>query len=302
MTLDPQARTLLDAMAALGDPPFEEMTPVQFREARAKRARPAGDEVFAVSAVDAGGVPARLYRPNDAPNQPLLVFFHGGGWVGGDLDSHDGTCRSLCNASGCSVLSVDYRLAPEHPYPAPLDDAVTATAWAHANAASLGCDPDRVAVGGDSAGANLAAVVANMAVAPLQFQLLVYPVTDAHCDSPTFIENGDGYFLTAKGMRWFAAHYLSGGGSPDDPRVSPLFEADDVLAATPPAFVITAGFDPLRHEGEAYAQRLMRAGVRTTLTCYPGMFHGFFSLGMFLDEGQRAIAEAGRALATELAT
>jgi acetyl esterase len=300
MVLDPQAQNLLDAMAALGDPPFEDMTPVAFREARAKRSRPSGEDVFAVTSIDAGGVPSRLYRPHDGENQALLVFFHGGGWVGGDLDSHDGACRAMCNAAGVTVLSVGYRLAPEHPYPAPLNDAIAATEWAYANARSLGCEANRIAVGGDSAGANLAAVVANKRVVPARFQLLVYPVTDARCSSPTYTENGDGYFLTANGMRWFAGHYLSGGGSALDPNVSPLLESEDVLAGAPPALVITAGFDPLRHEGEAYAQRLMRAGVRTTLTCYPGMIHGFFSLGMFLDEGQRSMREVGRALATEL--
>jgi acetyl esterase len=226
------------------------------------------------------------------------VYLHGGGWVGGSIDSHDQTCRVLASRSGALVLSIGYRLAPEHPFPAGLEDAVSATRWAAEHAAALGADPERMAIAGDSAGANLAAVVAQLAVVPLVFQLLVYPVADARWCHPSIDENAEGYFLTSKSMVWFLDHYLSGGqGSATDPRVSPLLADQTALAASPPTLVITAEFDPLRDEGEAYAERLAATGVPVTCTRYDGMFHGFFSLGDYLDDGQAALDEAGRALA-----
>ncbi len=206
-------------------------------------------------------------------------------------------CRALANGSGHAVLSLDYRLAPEHPFPAALEDAVTATRWAHANAAALGCRADRLAIGGDSAGGNLAAVVAQLAPVPLVYQLLVYPVTDCTRAHPSYAENADGPFLTREGMGWFIDHYLSGGqGRPDDPRVSPLFASDTAVAATPPALVITAEFDPLRDEGDAYAARLAALGVPASHVRMSGMFHGFFSLADFLDDGRIAHAAAAAAL------
>ncbi|MEI2705566.1 MAG: alpha/beta hydrolase [Ilumatobacteraceae bacterium] len=301
MPLHPQAVSLLELMAALADPPFEDLTPEQARSLRADRRLPSDEAVHEVRDLDAGGVPARLYRPSAGEELGLLVFFHGGGWVIGDLDSHDNVCRALANGSGQAVLSVDYRLAPEHKYPAALEDAVTATRWAHANAAALGCDPGRLAVGGDSAGGNLAAVVAQMGVAPLRFQLLVYPVTDCTMAQPSYATNGAGYFLTSEGMRWFIGHYLDGTTArPDDPRVSPLFAADHSLAGLPPALVITAEFDPLRDEGDRYAERLATAGVPTSHVRFGGMFHGFFSLAEFLDDGRSANALAAAALAAAL--
>ncbi len=249
--------------------------------------------------VDAGGVASRLYRPNDRSDLGLLVYFHGGGWVIGDLESHDNVCRALANGSGHAVLSVDYRLAPEHPFPAPLEDALTATRWAHGHAAELGCRAGRVAVGGDSAGANLAAVVAQLGPVPLVYQLLVYPVTDCTQAQPSYEENADGYFLSRAGMAWFIDHYL-GDTAPTDPRVSPLFAADHVVAATPPALVITAEFDPLRDEGDAYARRLADLGVPTSHVRFSGMFHGFFSLADFLDDGGAANALAAAAVGSAL--
>ena len=231
----------------------------------------------------------------------LLVYLHGGGWVIGDLDSHDNVCRALANGSGHAVLSVDYRLAPEHPFPAALEDAVTATRWAHANAAAMGCRADRLAIGGDSAGGNLAAVVAQLAPVPLTYQLLVYPVTDCTRSHPSYTENAAGPFLTRDGMGWFIDHYLSGGhGSANDPRVSPLFASDTAVAATPPALVITAEFDPLRDEGDAYAARLAALGVPTSHVRMSGMFHGFFSLADFLDDGRISHAAAAAALKAAL--
>jgi len=260
--LHAQAVSLLALMAAIGDPPVDSGTPDQARAARKARQRPPAEDVHHIEDLDAGGVPARFYRPNDRPDLGLLVYYHGGGWVIGDLDSHDNVCRALANGSGQAVLSVDYRLAPEHPFPAPLEDCVTALRWAHANAAALGCRADRLAVGGDSAGGNLAAVVANIGVVPLVFQLLVYPVTDLARALPSYDENATGYFLTKDAMGWFIDHYLSGGhGSTVDPRVSPLYASDHTVAAGPPALVITAEFDPLRDEGNAYADALIAAGV-----------------------------------------
>lgn len=301
MPLHPQARTLLDLIARIGDPPVETSTPDEARAARRARQRPPTEDVHEIRDVDAGGVPARFYRPSDRPDLGLLVYLHGGGWVIGDLDSHDNVCRTLANGSGHAVLSVDYRLAPEHPFPAGLEDAVTATRWAHANAASLGCRADRLAIGGDSAGGNLAAVVAQLAPVPLVHQLLVYPVTDCTRSQPSYVTNGDGYFLSSDGMGWFIDHYLSGGhGAPDDPRVSPLFASDTALAAGPPALVITAEFDPLRDEGDAYAERLAAVGVPTSHVRFGGMFHGFFSLADFLDDAKAALALAAASVKAAL--
>ncbi len=255
-----------------------------------------------IRALDADGVGCRLYRPRDASDLALLIYFHGGGWVVGDLDSHDGIARALAMESGAAVLSVDYRLAPEHPYPAPLIDATETTRWAVAHAADLGCDPGRVAIGGDSAGANLATVVAQLGVVPLRYQLLIYPVTDARQMTASYTSFADGPFLTRASMSWFIGHYLAGPtGSADDPRVSPGLAPREALANVPPGLVITAGYDPLRDEGEAYAATLNEAGVATSLTRYDGMFHGFVSMADQLDDGRMALAQAGRALALGLA-
>ena len=298
MPLHQQAALLIQMMDSIGGPPMEEMTPQEARDGRAAQPIAPPLPLHEVRDLDAGGVPARLYRPNDRTDLGLLVFFHGGGWVVCDLDTHDGVCRALADASGHAVLSIDYRLAPEHPFPAPLEDCVNATRWAHDNAESLGVRADRIAVGGDSAGGNLAAVVAQLGVVPLVYQLLIYPVTDLTREQPSYEENATGYFLTKNAMGWFIDHYLSAGGSPTDPRVSPLFAADHVLAATPPALVLTAEFDPLRDEGNAYARKLADAGVATSHVQYNGMIHAFFSLGDFLDDGKSAQALAASALAT----
>jgi acetyl esterase len=301
MPLHPQAASLLQLIAAIGDPPVEQSTPEQARAARAARQRPPTNTIHHVRDLDAGGVPARLYRPSDDDGLGLLVYLHGGGWVIGDLDSHDDVCRGLATRSGHAVLSIDYRLAPEHPFPAGLEDSVTALRWAHEHAVELGCRADRIAIGGDSAGGNLAAVVAQLGVAPLVYQLLVYPVTDCTRAQPSYEQNATGYFLSRDGMGWFIDHYLSGDkGSPTDPRVSPLFARDEAVASSPPALVITAEFDPLRDEGDAYAARLAALGVPTSHVRFGGMFHGFFSLGDFVDDGVAANALAAAALAKAL--
>ena len=284
-------------MDSLGDKPFEEDTPQNARAIRDARTMPSNLPIFETKNIDAGGVPARLYKPNNNTNLPLLVYYHGGGWVLGNVDSHDGICRALAMQSECAVLSVEYRLAPEFPFPIPLTDSVTATKWAYDNAASIGCDASRIALGGDSAGANFAAIIANMHVIPCVYQLLIYPVTDCQLGHPSHQENKDGPFLTHAGMKWFVKQYLSGSqGTPTDPRVSPLLDTDEVLAAAPPAFVITAEFDPLRDEGEAYAKRLSALGVAVSHVRWSSQFHGFVSLAEFLDDGKAALAASAAAL------
>jgi acetyl esterase len=227
------------------------------------------------------------------------VYFHGGGWVLGSLATHDGICRSLAAGAGCVVVSVDYRLAPEHRYPAAAEDCYAATQWCAAHAAELGADGSRVAVGGDSAGGNLSAVVAQMARdrggPPLVFQLLIYPVTDAARDTQSYRENAEGYLLTAGDMAWFWNHYLGDARARGaEAYASPIRAAS--LAGLPPALVITAEFDPLRDEGEAYGAALESAGVAAKVTRYDGMIHGFFGLGAMIDRANSAVQEAAGTL------
>jgi acetyl esterase len=254
----------------------------------------------------AGTLPARLYVPPAAPGAeaPLLVYYHGGGWVIGDLDTHDGPCRFLASHSGVAVLSVDYRLAPEHPFPAAAEDAIAAYSWAAVNAARLGFDPNRIAVGGDSAGGNLAAAVCLMAreqtAPPPALQLLIYPVTDASgAEMPSRQMFDEGFLLTRRDMDFFENHYLPPGSDRDDPRVSVL-KAED-LSGLPPAYVATAGFDPLRDEGEAYALRMRDAGVRVTLRRHPGLVHTFANLTAICPSARWAMLELAAALRSGLA-
>jgi acetyl esterase len=228
----------------------------------------------------------------------MLVYFHGGGWVIGSLDTHDNSCRTLANSTGAIVVSIDYRLAPEHKFPAPLEDCYAAASWVVANAASLGGDAERVAIGGDSAGGNLTAAVALMARDKggprFTHQLLVYPVTDAACDTRSYVENAEGYFLTKVSMLWFWNHYLRERLDGENPYASPL-RAED-LKGLPPATVLTAEYDPLRDEGEQYGARLKEAGVPTRITRYDGMIHGFFGMGDVLPQAKDAMREAAAAL------
>lgn len=248
---------------------------------------------------------ARLYVPEGAPAVPgLTLFFHGGGWVLGTLATHDGTARALARASGAAVLSVGYRLAPEHRYPAAADDCFEATVWAHANAAALGIDPARLAVAGDSAGGNLAAAVAIMARAAggpaLAHQLLIYPVTDARFDTRSYRSNGGGnYFLSTAAMQFYWDAYLGGRSADDAPLAAVLRQAD--LAGLPPATVITAEYDPLRDEGQAYAARLAAAGVTVDAPLAPGMIHGFFSMFEMIPAAQTWIDHAGANLSAAFA-
>jgi acetyl esterase len=239
----------------------------------------------------------RVYRPAADDPLPVVVYFHGGGWVIGDIATHDTTCQRLAAGVPAVVVSVDYRLAPEHRFPAAVDDCDAATAWVSAHAAELGGDATRLAVAGDSAGGNLAAVVAlraRHAHGPaIAFQLLVYPATDLTRSLPSHTENGEGYLLDTDAMTWFINQYLVD-ADPRHPDASPLFVDD--LAGLPPALVVTAEFDPLRDEGEAYAQRLRDAGVDVTTSRYDGMIHGFYGLDSIFDASKRATAETIAAL------
>ncbi|MCW3069666.1 MAG: esterase [Solirubrobacterales bacterium] len=254
-----------------------------------------------------GHLPARLYVPDDAeedaPGGPLVVYYHGGGWVAGDLDTHDAPCRLLSKSSGARVLSVAYRLAPEHPFPAPVEDAVAAFHDAVARSEELGADPARIAVAGDSAGGHLAAVTARQALleggpAPA-FQLLIYPATDLSETAPSRLEFAEGFVLTKENMDWYEEQFLGSSADRRDPRVSPLLA--DVDPAVAPALVVTAGFDPLRDEGEAYALKLQEAGVRTILRRHPGYLHGFTHVLIFGPGPREAIAEMGGVLRAALA-
>jgi acetyl esterase len=233
---------------------------------------------------------ARVYTPEGEGPWPTTVFLHGGGFVIGDLDTHDQTCRRLCRDADTVVLSVDYRLAPEHPFPAGLEDALAATRWAVEHTGELG-GTDRVGVGGDSAGGNLSAVVAQH-VPGLAAQLLYYPATDAFTDRPSRQENAEGYFLELATMEWFFAHYVGDGAgdvAPEDPRISPILRED--LTGQPPAVVATAEFDPLRDEGEAYADRLTDAGVAVEKIRFDGLIHGFVDMTLMSPGADAAVAE-----------
>jgi acetyl esterase len=245
-----------------------------------------------------GAIPVRIYTPEGQAPFPGLVFFHGGGWVVGDLDTHDSPCRQLAKKAGCVVVSVAYRLAPEHKFPAAVDDGYTATQWVATHATQLGIDPQRIAVGGDSAGGNLAAVIAQMARAKegpgLMFQLLVYPAVDGTLSFPSIQENGQGYLLTQDSIHYYYNHYVPAGTDRTHVLLSPFYA--ESFAGLPPAHIITAEFDPLRDEGEAYAAQLQAAGVPVTWTRYDGMIHAFFSLDGVLDQGKKAIDEAATVL------
>jgi acetyl esterase len=305
VTLDPDAAAVYKLYQEAGRPPYETVTPREARELYLKgslAASPTPPELAGVSqlAIPAphGAIPARLYRPkqrrDNAGLAPALVFFHGGGWVIGNLDTHDVACSKLAHAGEMIVIAVDYRLAPEHKFPAAVEDANTATQWIAGNAAELGIDTARLAIGGDSAGGNLAAVVALSARdaggPAIAGQLLVYPATDFAMRHPSHSEPETSVLLTHSVIRWFRDHYLNSFADGDDWRASP---ARANLAGLPPAYVLTAGADPLRDEGAEYAERLKDAGVAVTYRHFPGQFHGFFTMGKFLEQSDVAIGDMG---------
>ncbi|TAK23783.1 MAG: alpha/beta hydrolase [Chloroflexota bacterium] len=308
MALDPEARAVLDATAALGLPPMEEGTPEVARAAMIERRKlVAGEPRPVASIVDrlipgpVGDIAVRVYRPRPGA-LPALVFFHGGGWVIGTIDTHDPICRDLAVLGDCAVISVGYRLAPESRFPAAADDAFAATRWTIDNADELGIDAGRVSVGGDSAGGNLAAAVALMArdrgYLDLKYQLLIYPVTDHGFDTPSYLANAEGYGLTRAQMIWFSNHYLANAGDATHPYAAPLRAPS--LAGLPSAYVVTAGYDVLRDEAISFVERLRADRVAVEHVHYDGLIHGFFGMGAAIRVANAAVQDAARALGAAL--
>jgi acetyl esterase/lipase len=308
MTIDPQMAAVIERVAKSTLPPFYTVSAQEarrlYKETRAVLAPPVPDvgEVRDQAASGpAGPIPLRLYRglgtAAGAP-LPVLVYFHGGGWTIGDLDTHDIVCRTLANNAGCAVIAADYRMGPEHKFPAAVDDCIAVVRWVAREAGALGVDAARIAVGGDSAGGNLATVVAitlRDAGGPrLVFQALVYPGTDQRMDTASHAKFGEGYLLTRNNMLWFRDNYLSPGDY-DDWRASPIRAAD--LSQLPPAHIITAGYDPLLDEGRAYSDRLVASGVPVLYECFEGMAHGFLTMGGVVAAANHALYRIGQSLA-----
>jgi acetyl esterase len=309
MPLDLQVRAFLEELKQQGAPPFSALTPQQAREAVVADVVN-WDPPEPVSLIEErsvpgprGAIPIRVYVPFGSGPFPVLVYYHGGGWVLCDISTHQGICTTIANAAGCVVVSVDYRLAPEHKYPAAAEDAYAVLQWVAENAARLQGDPRRVAVAGDSAGGNLAAAACLMARdrAGRQptLQLLIYPVTDCSFDTPSYRENAEGYGLTLDDMQWFWGHYLTREEDGRQPYASPLRAAD--LSGLPPALVLTAEYDPLRDEGEAYAARLRQAAVQVSLVRYEGLIHAFIHRTNRFDKARAAVADMAAALRAMLA-
>lgn len=311
MPVDPQCQAILDGAAQRGSV-FDARTPEE-----ARRTYDAGTPVFAPatpplkSVADiavpgpAGAVPVRVYTPKGHDGRlPVLVYFHGGGWIFGNLESHDALCRLIAHEAACLVASVDYRLAPEHRFPAGVEDCFAVTRWIAQHAGDFGGDGARLAVAGDSAGGNLAAVVAQLARdgggPKLAFQWLIYPAVDFAADNASLRDNADGYLLTKRAIDWTTAQYLNGASDAHDPRASPLKAKS--LKGLPPALVQTAEFDPLRDEGKAYADRLRAEGVPAAYTCYDGMIHGFLRMGALVDRAFDGVREGAAALRKAFAT
>jgi acetyl esterase len=305
VVLDPDAAAVLAAFREAGRPPYETLSPPEAREWYLKARLVAHPEPPVMAHVHAmtvpgpaGAIPVRIYTPLQVRQAdgmaPCLVFFHGGGWVIGDLDSHDVVCRTLAVEAEAMVISVDYRLAPEHKFPAAIDDAIAATRWIADNAIQLNVDASRIVVGGDSAGGNLAAIAAIDAREhgpKLQAQVLIYPATDFRMTHPSHREPETDCLLTHNVIRWFRDHYLNGKEDIDNWRASPA--RVDNLAGLPPAYVLTAGADPLRDEGDEYAMRLKDAGVAVATKTYPGQFHGFVTMGKILPKANEALHDIG---------
>jgi acetyl esterase len=305
--LDPQAAALIEKAIQAGNPEIYELDPAEARKLFLELARGVAVEKVDVARISDyqapgpnGDIPLRVYWPvNDSKPLPVLVYFHGGGWVIGDLETHDPVCRWLSVRAQCVVVSVDYRMGPEHKFPAAVHDCLAATEWVITRGKLINVDPARIAVGGDSAGGNLAAVVAHElkggGATPLSYQLLLYPATDLTREEASHTEFSEGYRLTGILMEWFIDHYLSQADERTNPKASPLFFKE--FSDLPPALIITAGFDPLRDEGLRYNEKLVSAGVETKYLCYDGMIHGFMSMGGWLDKGKEALDFAGDCLA-----
>ena len=309
--LDPQAQALMQLMIDKGVPPVNSMTPVEARASyRSRRTftQPDAPEVFKVEdkvvSYEGVNVPVRVYHPHAAQSQaalPGLVYLHGGGWTMGDLDTHDVLCRSLCLQADIVVVSVDYRMGPEHKFPAAYDDTVAAFNWTVTHAASLGIDASSIAIGGDSAGGNLSAAAClglrGQAVQPA-FQLLIYPATIMWQDTASYHANGKGYMLTQESIAYYTENYLRNREDAKDWRASPqLAESHAGLA---PAFVMTAGFDPLRDEGLMYANALSKAGVSAQYICFERQIHGFITMGRVMQEANTAVSLCASVLRANL--
>jgi acetyl esterase len=305
--LDPDVKRFLDMAALAGVPEISKLTPSEMRQAHLQlmqmvggRGVPAGRIVDRELPGPGGPLAIRIHSPAapSAEQLPGLIFFHGGGWVFGGLDTHDGVCRMLANDAGCRVIAVAYRLAPEHPFPAAVEDSYAAATWVVHHAAELGIDRRRIAIGGDSAGGNLAAVVCQrakkMGGPDLALQVLLCPVLDMSMETRSRREFAEGYFLDKATIDWTLKHYRSSDVDLKDPRISPLHGID--LRGLPPAHIHTAEFDPVRDEGKAYADRLERAGVKVSYTCHAGMIHNFYAMAGVIPYGRTAMASAGAAI------
>ena len=293
----PQVLALLEAAARSPLPTLDKVSAFVARRLYAERCKtvaPKNLPHVAARIVLADGVVLRAYRPSKDDVLPALVFFHGGGWTIGDLDTHDALCRQLAVGANCAVFAVEYRLAPEAPFPAAVDDCVAATAYVHREAAALRIDPKCIAVGGDSAGGNLAAVLALQMPERICFQLLIYPATDQRFKTGSLTRNGEGYLLTLPLMERFRANYVPDAAAHNDWRASPALAKS--FKGLPPAFILTAGFDPLLDEGREYAELLSRDGVEVSYRNYADMIHGFILMGGVLDTANAAVADCCAAL------
>ncbi len=311
MPLDPLVQAFLDQLNTQPSPGMWELSPTQAREMFAALLNLAGPKDVPIGKTEnivfpgpGGDIAARVYAPVAAGSdpQPTLVFFHGGGWVIGDLETHDGLCRMFANEGSLKVIAVDYRLAPENPFPAAIEDAFAAVSWIEANASQLGVDPNRIAVGGDSAGGGLAASVAQLAQAAgaphLGFQLLMFPVTQVGGDTPSLRDFAKGYFLETRTLEWFYNHYAPRAQDRGDARASPLLA--EAVSGLPDAYVMLAGYDPLHDEGLHYAEKLRGAGVSVTVADYPDLVHDFIYMQAVLPQAHEAVAAAAKAVQAAL--
>jgi acetyl esterase len=313
MPLDPLLKGFLDQLDAQPQPKLWQVSPPAAREMFAALMQAVGPKDVPVGKVanlsipgPAGEISARSYRPVavGGESQPTLVFFHGGGFTIGNIETHDGLCRLLADLSTCLVISVDYRLAPEHKFPAAVDDAFAVVRWIETNAAQLGVDPNRLAVGGDSAGATLAAVVCQLArgagAPKIAFQALLFPGTHVDADTASRRENAEDVFLHARTLQWFLEQYLEPAADRADPRASPLLA--ESFSGLPPAYVMVAGHDPLHDEGVAYAEKLRAAGVKVSFDDYPDLIHDFIYLQAVLPQAAAALRKVAEALKSALSS